>query len=290
MTTWLLEFSGLHYTYPGGQRPVLQGVSLGIPAGKKCVLLGRNGCGKSTLFLHGNGILQPQKGQVLWKGAPFVYKRSFLQEMTQKVGLVFQDPEHQLIASTVAEDISYGLCNRKLEPDVVREKVAQILDVFGMRELADRPIHHLSLGQKRRLALAGVMVLEPELLLLDEPTAYLDRYQTKNLLRELDSIHQSGTTVLMATHDLDIAFEWAEWICVMDAGQLVFAGEPEEALRRREMLESLHLGMPLIYEVWEALPSELKSQLGEGIPRSVDELRRRIEGRSAVSGSVFAHS
>lgn len=279
MTSWLLEFSDLHYTYPGGRRPVLQGVSFGIPEGKKCVLLGRNGCGKSTLFLHGNGILQPQKGQVSWKGTPFVYKQAFLREMTQKVGLVFQDPEHQLIASTVSEDISYGLCNRKLPPQVVREKVGQILDVFGMRELADVPIHHLSLGQKRRLALAGVMVLEPELLLLDEPTAYLDRYQTKNLLRELDSIHQGGTTVLMATHDLDIAFEWAEWICVMDAGNLVFAGEPQEALQKREMLESLHLGMPLIFEVWEALPAKLRAELGGGIPRSVDELKKRMEMR-----------
>ncbi|MGG1660655.1 energy-coupling factor ABC transporter ATP-binding protein [Brevibacillus sp. NRS-1366] len=283
MTSWLLAFNDLHYTYPGGRGPVLRGVTFGIPEGKKCVLLGRNGCGKSTLFLHGNGIIQPQTGQVSWRGKPFVYKRSALQEMTQRVGLVFQDPEHQLIASTVSEDISYGLCNRNLPPEVIRAKVENILDVFGMRELADVPIHHLSLGQKRRLALAGVMVLEPQLLLLDEPTAYLDRYQTKNLLRELDQIHRSGTTVLMATHDMDIAFEWAEWICVMDAGKLVFAGEPQEALSKREMLESLHLGMPLIAEVWEALPESLKQEVGGGIPRSVDELKKRLSGQLVSS-------
>ncbi len=278
----LLEFSNLHYTYPGGQKPVLNGVSLGIPEGKKCVLLGRNGCGKSTLFLHANGLLQPSRGQVLWRGAPYVYKRSFLQEMTQKVGLVFQDPEHQLIASTVSEDISYGLFNRKLPPEVIREKVRDILEAFGMTELAEVPIHHLSLGQKRRLAIAGVMVLEPELLLLDEPTAYLDRFQVKNLLRELDQIHRRGTTVLMATHDMDIAFEWAEWICVMDGGRLIFAGEPQEALAQREMLESLHLGMPLLAEVWEVLPDSLKSELG-GIPRSVEELKRKLTAKQEVA-------
>ncbi|MGG4496298.1 energy-coupling factor ABC transporter ATP-binding protein [Brevibacillus reuszeri] len=283
MTVMLLEFDDLHYSYPGGRGPVLQGVSFGIPEGKKCVLLGRNGCGKSTLFLHGNGIIQPQKGQVSWRGVPFVYKRQALQEMTQRVGLVFQDPEHQLIASTVSEDISYGLCNRKLPPEVIRAKVESILNVFGLRELADAPIHHLSLGQKRRLALAGVMVLEPELLLLDEPTAYLDRYQTKNLLRELDHIHQSGTTVLMATHDMDIAFEWAEWICVMDGGQLVFAGEPQEALEKREMLESLHLGLPLIAEVWNALPDTVKQGMEGSIPTSVDELKQRLAGRLVSS-------
>ncbi|KQL46240.1 cobalt ABC transporter ATP-binding protein [Brevibacillus choshinensis] len=282
MTSWLLEFSNLHYTYPGGQKSVLNGVSLGIPEGKKCALLGRNGCGKSTLFLHANGILQPQQGQVSWRGNPFVYKRSFLQEMTQKVGLVFQDPEHQLIASTVSEDISYGLFNRKLPPEVIREKVGNILETFGMTELAEVPIHHLSLGQKRRLAVAGVMVLEPELLLLDEPTAYLDRYQTKNLLRELDHIHQNGTTVLMATHDMDIAFEWAEWICVMDGGRLIFAGEPQEALAQREMLESLHLGMPLLAEVWEVLPESLKRDMG-GIPRSVEELKKKLEAKQEVA-------
>lgn len=151
-----------------------------------------------------------------------------------------------------------------------------------MTELADVPIHHLSLGQKRRLALAGVMVLAPELLLLDEPTAYLDRYQTKNLLRELDAIHQNGTTVLMATHDMDIAFEWAEWICVMDEGRLIFAGEPQEALARREMLESLHLGMPLIAELWEALPPEWRREVGERIPCSLEELKTRLAGQVMV--------
>lgn len=277
VTAYLLEFSDVHYTYPGGRAPVLQGVTLGIPEGKKCVLLGRNGCGKSTLFLHGNGLLQPQAGQVAWRGVPFRYTRSFLQEMTRKVGLVFQDPEHQLIASTVAEDLSYGLCNRKLPPEHIREKVGLMLDAFGLRALADTPIHHLSLGQKRRLALAGVMVLEPELLLLDEPTAYLDRYQTKSLLRELDQIHANGTTVLMATHDLDIAFEWAEWICIMDAGRIVYAGAPEPALAKREMLESLHLGMPLIAELWESLPHPIRRRWGDGIPRSLAEWKARMQ-------------
>lgn len=266
----------MHFAYPGGKKPVLRGVSLGIPEGKKCVLLGRNGCGKSTLFLHGNGILQPQQGQVAWRGKPFRRERSFLQEMTQKVGLVFQDPEHQLIASTVEEDISYGLFNRNLPLDLIQEKVNRVLGAFGMDALADTPIHHLSLGQKRRLALAGVMVLEPELLLLDEPTAYLDRFQTRNLLRELDLIHASGTTVLMATHDLDIAFEWAEWICVMDAGQILFSGLPEEALALREMLESLHLGMPLLAEIWESLPPSFRENMSDGIPRSLAEWQKRM--------------
>ncbi|MGN7469497.1 energy-coupling factor ABC transporter ATP-binding protein [Brevibacillus sp. SAFN-007a] len=282
MTSWLLEFVDLHYAYPGGLGPVLRGLSLGIPEGKKCALLGRNGCGKSTLFLHGNGIIQPQRGQVLWRGTPLSYKRAALQEMTQKVGLVFQDPEQQLIAGTVAEDVSYGLCNRNVPDDVIREKVRAVLDAFGLTELADVPIHHLSLGQKRRLALAGVMVLAPELLLLDEPTAYLDRYQTKQLLRELDAIHQSGTTVLMATHDMDIAFEWAEWICVMEEGRLVFAGEPQEALARKEMLESLHLGLPLIAEIWEALPPEWRRGAGERIPCSLEEVKKRLAGQAVL--------
>ncbi|WP_400162577.1 energy-coupling factor ABC transporter ATP-binding protein [Brevibacillus sp. TJ4] len=276
MTTYVMEFSDVYYTYPGSRSPVLQGVSLGIPEGKKCVLLGRNGCGKSTLFLHANGILQPQKGTVSWRGSAFVYRRSFLQEMTKTIGLVFQDPEHQLIASTVAEDISYGLLNRKLPAEQIRAKVDLMLDAFGLREHADSPIHHLSLGQKRRLALAGVMVMEPELLLLDEPTAYLDRDQTKSLLRRLDHIHANGTTVLMATHDLDIAFEWAEWICVMDTGRILFTGLPETLLANRELLQTLELGLPLIAELWESLPDSLKESWGGRAPRSLAEWKERV--------------
>jgi cobalt/nickel transport system ATP-binding protein len=277
LTSWLLEYSDLHYTYPGGQQPALNGLTLRIPAGKKCALLGHNGCGKSTLFLHGNGILRPQKGQVCWKGSPISYDRRFLHALKQKIGLVFQDPEQQLIASTVSEDISYGLCNLNTPVERIKQKVEQIMAAFHLSELAHTPVHHLSLGQKKRVALAGVMALEPELLLLDEPTAYLDRFQTRNLLDELNHIHAAGTTVLLATHDLDVAYEWAEWIFIMDKGRLVLEGEPETVFAREEWMERLQLGIPQVLEIWQALPASIKDRFDGSVPRTVKQLRRMLE-------------
>ncbi|MDB9319456.1 energy-coupling factor ABC transporter ATP-binding protein [Nodularia spumigena] len=245
----LLEFEQVHYTYPGTQQSVLNGLTLKIPAKKKCALIGQNGCGKTTLFLLANGLYKPQKGNLKWQGKPLKYDRKYLLELRQKVGLIFQDPEQQLVASTVEEDISYGLCNLGLPTAEIQKRIEEALVEFGLTELAQRPVHHLSLGQKKRVSIADVMVLKPELLLLDEPTAYLDRLHTRNLMATLKNIHASGTTILMATHDLDLVYRWADWVFVMDRGQLMLEGNPQDVFKQREMLEELQLGVPLIYEM-----------------------------------------
>ncbi|NJM69172.1 MAG: ABC transporter ATP-binding protein [Scytonema sp. RU_4_4] len=249
MQEWLLEFEQVHYTYPGTQQSALNGLNLRIPAHKRCALIGQNGCGKTTLFLLANGLYKPHKGTILWQGKPLQYNRDYLMKLRQKVGLIFQDPEQQLVASTVEEDISYGLCNLGLPEVEIQQRVEQALVEFGLTELAQRPVHHLSLGQKKRVSIADVMVLRPELLLLDEPTAYLDRLHTRNLMATLKKIHASGTTILMATHDLDLVYRWADWILVMDRGRLLLEGKPQDVFTQRELLEELHLGVPLIYEM-----------------------------------------
>jgi cobalt/nickel transport system ATP-binding protein len=274
--TWLLEFENVTYTYPGNATPALHGLTMRIPKGKRCALLGHNGCGKSTLFLHMNGIYQPQEGQVRWKGEELRYQRSFLSRLRQQIGLVFQDPEQQLIASTVGEDVSYGLCNAGLTEMEVKEKVERALVRFGLDHLKERPIHHLSLGQKKRVALAGVMVMQPELLLLDEPTAYLDRLHTRRLMEELATIYRlEGTTMVMATHDLDLAYEWADWVFVMHEGRLVLEGAPDDVFAHREYLESIQLGVPLLFDVWEAIAPSLAGG-EEQRPRTVAELKERV--------------
>lgn len=288
MKEWMIQLQEISFTYPGMQEKTLDGLSLRVPWGKKCVLLGRNGCGKSTLFLHINGILRPQKGKIFWRGEELSYHRRSLANLRRKVGLVFQDPEQQIVASTVAEDVAYGLCNMKLPKEQIKERVEQILSTFHLTKHAHHPIHHLSLGQKKRVALAGVMVLEPELLLLDEPTASLDRFQVQKLLEELDRIHAAGTTILMATHDLDVAWAWGEWIFVMDQGKIVLEGTPEEVFAQREKLTAWQLGVPLLFDVWETL-MEICGQKEEGkkqkIPRSVSEIRLllRQTGKNRIS-------
>lgn len=249
MHEWLLEFEQVHYTYLGTQQSALNGLTLRIPAHKRCALIGQNGCGKTTLFLLANGLYKPNKGSVYWQGNSLKYDRNSLMKLRQRVGLIFQDPEQQLVASTVEEDISYGLCNLGLPEAEIQQRVEKALVEFGLTELAQRPVHHLSLGQKKRVSIADVMVLRPELLLLDEPTAYLDKLHTRNLMATLKKIHAAGTTMLMATHDLDLVYRWADWIFVMDKGRLVLEGKPQDVFTQRDILEELQLGVPLIYEM-----------------------------------------
>ncbi|MEC4818685.1 MAG: ABC transporter ATP-binding protein [Scytonema sp. PMC 1069.18] len=249
MQEWLLEFEQINYTYPGSQESALNALNLRIPVHKRCALIGQNGCGKTTLFFLANGLYKPQKGTVFWKGSPLRYDGTYLLNLRQKVGLIFQDPEQQLVASTIEEDISYGLCNLGLPEAEIKQRVESVLKEFGLTELAKRPVHHLSLGQKKRVSIADVMVLKPELLLLDEPTAYLDRLHTRNLMATLKNIHASGTTILMATHDLDLVYGWADWIFVMDKGRLVLEGTPQQVFSQGEILEELHIGVPPIYEI-----------------------------------------
>ncbi|BAY96289.1 cobalt transport ATP-binding protein CbiO [Tolypothrix tenuis PCC 7101] len=249
MQEYLLEFEQVYYKYSGSQQSALNGLTLRVPKHKKCALIGQNGCGKTTLFLLANGLYKPNSGMVRWRGEAFNYNRHYLSNLRQKVGLIFQDPEQQLVAATVEEDISYGLCNLGLPTAEIQLRVEQALVEFGLTSLAEKPVHHLSLGQKRRVSIADVMVLQPELLVLDEPTAYLDVKHTRNLMATLKKIHQAGTTLLMATHDLDLVYRWADWVFVMDKGRLVLEGKPQDVFMQRELLEELELGLPLIYEM-----------------------------------------
>ncbi|BDA73894.1 Cobalt transport protein ATP-binding subunit [Calothrix sp. PCC 7716] len=253
MQEFILEFEQVDYNYPNTKNKALNGLTLKIPTGKKCALIGQNGCGKTTFFLLSNGLCQPNSGQILWKQRPIDYNRKSLIQLRQKVGLIFQDPEQQLVASTVEEDISYGLCNLGLLETEIKARVEQALVEFGLTELAQRPVHHMSLGQKKRVSIADVMVLQPELLLLDEPTAYLDKLHTHNLMTTLKKIHSSGTTILMASHDLDLVYRWADWVFVMADGRLLLEGKPAEIFNQREIIEELRLEIPLIHEIVSTL-------------------------------------
>ncbi|RAM51518.1 MAG: cobalt ABC transporter ATP-binding protein [Hapalosiphonaceae cyanobacterium JJU2] len=260
MQEWLLEFEQVHYTYLGAKESAINHLNLKIPVKKKCALIGQNGCGKTTLFLLANGLYKPDRGKIIWQRKPLQYDRKSLVKLRQQVGVVFQDPEQQLVASTVEEDISYGLCNLGL-PDIdIQQLVEQTLIEFDLIELAQRPVHHLSLGQKKRVSIADVMVLKPELLLLDEPTAYLDRLHTRKLMTTLQNIHAAGTTIVMASHDLDLVYRWADWIFVMDRGRLVLEGKPQDVFNQREILEELQLGVPLICEILSAVDEITKNE------------------------------
>ena len=275
MSDYLLEMQGVEYIYPMATQPAVTNLSFRLPAGRKTALIGQNGCGKSTLFLLADGLCRPQQGMILLDGVPLTFDRATLNRWRQRVGLVFQDPEQQLVAPTVESDISYGLCNQNLPTKEVADRVQQTLADFQLTELARRPLHHLSLGQKKRVSIAGVMTLRPDLVLLDEPTAYLDPVQTKNLLSELDNIARSGTTLLIATHDLDFVYQWADWVLVMQQGSLLLEGETLTVFEKLQTLPDFELGMPLLWQVWKMLPPQIKRKTTP--PRSIAALNTALE-------------
>jgi cobalt/nickel transport system ATP-binding protein len=274
MSEYLLEFRDIHYSYPMAKAPTLQGLSFRLPRSKKTALIGKNGCGKSTMFLIADGLCKPDRGQVLLDGVPLKFDRATLKKWRQRIGLVFQDPEQQLVAPTVATDISYGLCNQGLNDSEVAAKVLKTLADFHLEDLALSPLQHLSLGQKKRVSIAGVMALQPELLLLDEPTAYLDPIQTRNLLLELESIGKLGTTLLIATHDLDFVYEWADWVLVMEEGRLIAEGETISVFEQLQSMPYFELGMPTLCQMWLHLADKMPPLPP---PRSIDQLNAYID-------------
>lgn len=246
----MIEFDQVFYTYPCSQKPSINNLSLHLEEGKRYGLIGNNGSGKTTFLRLANGLYRPSHGVIRCGGQPLKYNyhgidRKFFKEWYQQVGLVFQDPEQQLVATTVEEDLSYGLCNLGIPDAEISVRVANTLKDFNLEELAHFPVNYLSLGQKKRLAIADVMILKPKILLLDEPTAYLDPKQRKELIKQLQQIFIEGTTILLATHDLDFIYGWADYIFVMYRGQIALQGTPDEVFAQNNLMEELDLDIPL---------------------------------------------
>ena len=268
----IIRFQDVEYTYPCSQRSAVQNLTLRIPQHKRCAVIGRNGCGKTTLFRLANGLYRPKRGIIEWRGKPLKYDQKSLNQLRQQVGLVFQNPEQQLVATTVEEDISYGLCNLGLPESEIAQRVQQALLDFDLLSLADAPINYLSLGQKKRVSIADVMVLQPQLLLLDEPTAYLDPKQVQNFRQTLEKVYSRGTTILLATHNLDFVEAWADWVFVMDSGEIVLEGTPETVFSQSQQIQELGLGVPLIVTALNAIQDELN--LNQLTPLSAEQLQK----------------
>lgn len=266
----ILELRDLHYRYPGQGFLALRGASLAVQAGTRCAVVGRNGCGKSTLFLHCNGVLKPDSGSVRLNGREVSYDRASLMELRRSVGIVFQNAEDQLFSASVEQDIGFGPLNLGLGEGEVRRRVMAAAEACEIADLLDRPVHALSSGQKTRLALAGVLAMEPEVLVVDEILGNLDPWMRNQVLAVLDRLVDEGKSVLMSTHDMAVARNWADVVVVMSEGRVVAAEEPERVLAD-----------PLLVEL--VCPAEARGR-GTGRRGDGERDRGRAAGRVCAGG------
>jgi cobalt/nickel transport system ATP-binding protein len=238
MTALALAVDNLVFAYPDGHE-ALHGVSFTIAPGERVAVLGPNGAGKTTLVLHLNGIYLPSAGEIRVNGLPVT--KGNLREIRRRVGLVFQDPDDQLFMPTVREDVAFGPANLGHRGDDLAERVLRALTAVGMAEFADRPPHHLSFGQRRRVAAATVLSMEPDILVLDEPSSNLDpaaRREFADIIREL------AMTTLIVTHDLLYALELCPRALVMNDGRIVADGPTADILDDATLMRANRLELP----------------------------------------------
>ncbi|MEO6510813.1 MAG: ABC transporter ATP-binding protein [Nocardioides sp.] len=242
MSTPVLEVRGLAYAYPDGHQ-ALAGVNLHVHQGERVALLGPNGAGKTTLVHHLNGILAAGAGTVTISGMP-VEKRH-LPEIRRRVGIVFQDPDDQLFMGSVREDVAFGPMNLGLRGAELGARVVEALEAVGMAEYADRPPHHLSFGQRRRVAVATVLAMRPEILVLDEPSSNLDpasRRELADIIRSLD------VTVLLVTHDLPYALELCPRAVILSDGVVTADGPTADILGNEALMKAHRLELPFGFD------------------------------------------
>ena len=266
----LLELDGVSFNYPDGGLGLKQ-CSLRITRGSRNALIGANGAGKTTLFKHCNGLLRPQSGTLRYAGVPLDYGRAGLRALRSRVGLVFQNPDHQLFSASVAEDVSFGPVNLGLPVDTVRQRVDTALAAVGMRGYADKAVHNLSFGQKKRVCIAGVLAMDPELLILDEPMAGLDQRMRGELQAVLDGLQARGITLLLATHDIDFAYRWAQRVHLMSNGACIASLDGAELAHADTQLAALGMPLPSVVELQRGLAARGLLP-ADARPRSQSEL------------------
>ena len=272
---WVIEAENLSYSYEENDRKALDGLSVRIGRGKKVAFMGGNGSGKSTFFLCLNGILRPDKGRVLIDGKPVSYTRKGLLEVRKKVGIVFQEPDNQLFSASVFQEISFGILNLGTEEETARKEVEQVIRELDITPFKDRPAHALSGGQKKQVAIADILVMHPQVMILDEPASALDAVHTKKVHELIRRLTEQGITVLMSLHDIDYAWFWADEIVLMDRGRVIRQGTPREVCEDEAALRQAGLERPAVLRIYEKLKD--KGVLSGGqIPGSMDELTEML--------------
>ena len=264
-----IKIENLKYVYMKNgpyEKEALSGINLTIEDGEFVGLIGHTGSGKSTLIQHLNGLLKPSEGTVFLDGQDIFAKETNLKEIRSKVGLVFQYPEYQLFEDTVAKDVAFGPKNYGLDKEEIDSRVRDAVKMVGLsEEILDKSPFELSGGQKRRVAIAGVLAMNPQILVLDEPAAGLDPYGREQILSELRYLHETRKiTVILVSHSMEDIARYAGRIVVMHKGKIVMAGTPAEIFSQSEKLEEIRLDVPQVTKILDLL-----AQQGYQIPKGI---------------------
>lgn len=270
----MLEVRDIKYSYNNDYQ-ALKGVSLKIEKGEMVALLGKNGAGKSTLFLHLNGIYEPDEGKVFIDGEELKYDKKSLLKFRQKVGIVFQNPDDQIFAPTVEEDVAFGPLNLGLSMEEVQDRVEEALDRVGMSGFEKTAPHHLSGGQKKRVAIAGILAMKPEIMVLDEPTAGLDPQGVTNLVKLLKELNDEGITIVISTHEVDLVPDYANRVFVLVGGELIAEGTPKDIFSQPDILESANLKIPIVTELFQQIEAE-GFDMDNDYPLTVKEAKEKF--------------
>lgn len=273
---WIIEVKELSYTYDGNYEKALDHVSLKIRRGQKIAFVGGNGSGKSTFFLCLNGILRPDEGEIKIDGKEIIYTRKGLLEVRKKIGIVFQEPDTQLFSGSVYQDIAFGILNLGADEKTARLKVEKVMDELEIRPFCDKPVHALSGGQKKQVAIADILVMDPDIIILDEPAAGLDPKHVKITEDIIDRLTQRGITVLMATHDIDYAYAWADEMVLMNRGKIVDCGIPRKICADKEKLLANSLEPPAVLRLYEKLSEKGLLDKGKSYSLNLKEFIEQI--------------
>lgn len=281
MNNIILKADDLYFSYDDEQSHSLNGLSLEIKKGKKIAFMGANGSGKSTFFLCCNGIHKPTRGTLYFNGRPVDYSRQGLLDLRSKVGIVFQDPDNQLFSASVYQEISFGILNLGVSEEDARKEVEQVIEKLEITPFRHKPTHALSGGQKKQVSIADILVMHPDIIILDEPAAALDPKHTVMVNNIVNQMTSQGITVMMATHDVNYAMEWADEVVLLKEGKLLMQGAPEEVFSNKSALASTNLEQPACMQLFDSLCSKGILKMSLPVPKNLAELEHYIEQLSA---------
>ena len=274
----IIRAENLHFTYDDGTQ-ALRGIDLSIEAGQKIALLGANGSGKSTFFLCLNGINQPKEGTLYLHEKPYDYSKQGLLELRSKVGIVFQDPDNQLFSASVFQEISFGALNIGIPEDEAKIRVENAIEELEITPFREKPTHFLSGGQKKQVSVADILVMDPEVIVFDEPAAALDPKHTQILNHLVEKLSAKGITVIISTHDVDHAFAWADEVILFQKGLVLRHGKPEDVFSHEEDLKKTNLTKPATLRLFDNLVEAGVLSADEPIPKNLDMLEMYIRER-----------